>query len=136
MREPDPDLRSAFQALGRDVRATGPAFADVASKDALQAARARRRRQRGMWLAAAVVVPVIIALQFRSRDAIDYRAFTAATGIDLGAVSWTAPSDFLLTMPGDDLLEVVPSIDIHVPALPSDSSRPPDSHATPRRSSD
>lgn len=131
----DRDLRDAFTALGRSVRTTGLSFHQVTSREALNAARWRQRRHRVALLAVVVVIPAFFALRARTDRALDYERFTALTGIDLGEVTWEAPSDFLLDIPGRDLLRGVPLIEVQAPALAPDSIRSSDSNVTKRRSS-
>lgn len=130
----DRDLRDAFKALGSHVDATAPAFGELASRAALTAARWRRRRHQGVLLAAAILIPSVLVLRARVDRGLDYERFTALTGLDLGEVSWEAPSDFLLDVPGRDLLRRIPIIEIQLPALAPDSARSPDSNDTLRRS--
>ena len=132
----DHDLKDAFSALGSSVRATEPSFHELTSREALNSARWRQRRHRAALLAAAIVIPAFFVFRARTDRALDYERFTALTGIDLNEVTWKAPSDFLLDVPGRDLLRRVPIIEIQAPVLAPDSAqpRPPDSNATQRRS--
>ena len=132
----DRDLKDAFDALGSRLREAEPSFHQLASREALNSARWRQRRHRAALLAVAVLIPVFLVLHARTDRALDYERFTALTGIDLNEVTWEAPSDFLLDVPGRDLLRRVPMIEIQAPVLARDSAspRPPDSNATQRRS--
>src|SRR5688500_9320985 len=130
----DRDLKDAFEALGRSVRSTEPSFDQMTSHETLNAARWRQRRHRAVLLIIAVAGPAFLAVRARSDDALDYKRFTALTGLDLSEVTWEAPSDFLLDFPGRDLLREVPVIEIHAPGLSPDSARQPDSNDTKRRS--
>ena len=129
----DRDLKDAFAALGSSVRMTEPSFDQLASREALNAARWRQRRRRAVLLAVVVAIPAFLVLRGRTDRALDYERFTALTGIDLKEVTWVAPSDFLLNFPGRDLLRRVPLIEIQAPALAPDSARKPDTN-TQRRS--
>jgi hypothetical protein len=133
MTDDDAGVRSAFRTLGIDVRATGPSFRELASPTALRTARWRHRRRRGL---AGVVVALlaVVAWQLRDQDSFDYLEFTEATGIDLGEVSWQAPSDFLLNVPGRDLLRTVPLVQIRTPAVAPDSGQSLDTIDSKRRS--
>ena len=133
MNTDDRDLRDSFKALGGSLRATVPPFEELASREALHAARWRRRRRRGALLAIVAAIPAFLVLHARTDRALDYERFTALTGIDLGKVTWEAPSDFLLDVPGRDLLRGVPHIEIKGPVLAPDKARPPDSNDTKRR---
>ena len=135
----DRDLRDAFEALGSRVQPTEPSFHQMTSRAALDEARWRRRRQAvgaagAVLLSVAVAIPAFLAVRARTDHALDYERFTMLTGIDLKEVTWEAPSDFLLDVPGRDLLRGVPVIEIRTPALAPDSIRPPDSNNTKRRS--
>ena len=132
----DRDLKDAFEALGSSARATGPSFHELTSHEALNAARWRQRRHRAALLAVAVVIPAFLVLRDRTDRELDYERFTALTGIDLNEVTWEAPSDFLLDVPGRDLLSRVPVIEIQAPVLAPDSAspRPPVSNDSQRRS--
>jgi len=136
----DRDLKDAFEALGSRVRPTEPSFHQMTTREGLDEARWRRRRRQAVGaagaalLAVAVVIPAFLAVSARTNHALDYERFTTLTGIDLKEVTWEAPSDFLLDVPGRDLLRGVPVIEIRTPALAPDSIRPPDSNNTKRRS--
>lgn len=130
----DDDLHEAFETLGRHQQTSLPSFADLTSTKVMNASRRRRRRRRGALLAAVIMVPAFLALRARSEHGPDFERFTALTGIDPGQVTWRAPSDFLLDVPGRDLLRRVPLIEIQARPLSPDSARPPDSNATKRRS--
>ena len=130
----DRDLKDAFAALGSRVPASEPSFRQLTSGEALNAARWRRRHRRIALLLVVAVIPAFLAVRARTDRALDYERFTALTGIDLNEVTWEAPSDFLLDVPGRDLLRRVPLIEVHAPAFAPDSVRPPVSNDTQRRS--
>jgi hypothetical protein len=132
----DAELRRAFGALDRTMQACAPSFAELTYAGTLNAARRRSRARRAVLLIAAIVLPAFLVVRARSTQGFDFERFGVLTGLDPGAVSWQAPSDFLLSVPGADLLKTVPAIDANVPAIPADSTRPPATTATPRRSSD
>jgi len=118
------------------VPSTEPSFHQMTSREALEGARGQRRRRRtagAVLLSVAVAIPAFLAVRARTDHALDYERFTMLTGIDLKEVTWEAPSDFLLEVPGRDLLRGVPIIEIRTPALAPDSIRPPDSNDTKRR---
>jgi hypothetical protein len=131
----DRDLQDAFRALGSSIPQAGPSFDELTSREALHVTRWRHRRRRAALLAVAVAVPAFLALRARSDGGLDYERFTALTGLDLGEVTWEAPSDFLLDVPGRDLLRTVPLIEIQAPSLAPDSARSSDSNVTRRRPS-
>ena len=132
----DDEMRAAFNALDAEVQTSAPSFAEIASASALNDARRRHRARRGSLLIVAILIPAYIALRARSTPAFDFERFSALTGIDPGEVSWKAPSDFLLSVPGYDLLRTIPTIDVRVPAARADSIRPQENRSTVRRSSD
>jgi len=129
----DDNFRAAFDALRRQTQASAPSFVSLTSSTAMDASRRRHRRRRGALLVAAIVIPTVLVLRARSERGPDFERFTDLTGIDPGEVTWRAPSDFLLEVPGRDLLRRVPLIEIQAPALSPDSARPADSNATKRR---
>jgi len=130
----DDDLRAAFKALRRDATTTGPSFATLTSPTAMNAGRRRHRRRR-IALAVAVLLPVAFILRPRPSSEPDFERFMALTGIDLAEVSWRAPSDVLLDVPGRNLLRRVPLIDITAPPGFPDSVRQADTNQTKRRTS-
>jgi hypothetical protein len=130
----DRELKAAFEVLGSSLRATEPSFHQLTSREALNAARWRQRRRRAALLAVVIAMTAFFALRPRTDRALDYERFTALTGIDLGEVTWEAPSDFLLNFPGRDLLRVVPLIEVRAPDVAPDSVRSSDSNDTKRRS--
>lgn len=132
----DDHLRHAFDALRRETQASAPSFASLTSAAAMTTARRRRRRRRGALLVAAILIPTFIVLRAGPARGPDFERFTALTGLDPGEVTWRAPSDFLLDVPGRELLRTIPLVDVLAPLVPGDSARPADSNVTPRRSSD
>jgi ferric-dicitrate binding protein FerR (iron transport regulator) len=100
----DHHLKRAFEALRRDAASGTPPFgATVAAARARQTAAPRRR---ALGLAAVVVVAVVAVLAvatWRTRNG-------SRLEIDLATVRWHAPTDFLLNLPGDELLRSVPQL--------------------------
>jgi len=100
----DHRLRKGFEALRREDAAGTPPFrATVAAARARQAAAPGHRALR---LAAAVVVAVaavVVVSTWRERDGI-------RLDVDLATVRWQAPTDFLLKLPGDELLRSIPQL--------------------------
>lgn len=129
----DDDLRPVFDVLKRENESSVPSFASLTSAAAMITWQRRRLRRRGAILVSALFVPLALIALARREHAPNFERFTALTGLDLGQVTWTAPSDFLLDVPGRDLLRRVPLIEIRVPALSPDSTRPSDSNTTKRR---
>ncbi len=99
----DPQLKQAFGALRREAAAGTPPF-----QATVAAARARRTGAPGrriLKLAAVVVavMAVVIVSTRRGQNGV-------GLDIDLATVRWHAPTDFLLKLPGDDLLRSVPQL--------------------------
>jgi len=100
----DHHVKQAFEALRREATEVTPPFASTVA-----AARARPTaapRRRALGLAAAVVVAVVAAVlvsPWRERDGVRLE-------IDLATVRWQAPTDFLLKLPGEELLRSVPQL--------------------------
>jgi len=99
----DHDLGERFHALRREDAAGAPPFNAM-----LAAARARRAgppRRRTVWLAAAAVVAACVGLAL-----LFTRPHRHGVTIDLAAVRWEAPTDFLLDLPGAALLRALPKL--------------------------
>ena len=97
----DSDLGDRFRALRReDAAAARPFDTTLASARARRAARPRHRTG---WLAAAAVAVagVAVALLLTRPD-------RHGRTIDLATVRWEGPTDFLLVLPGDELLRSIP----------------------------
>ena len=107
----DAQLRDKFSRLRLSDESGGPDFAALVSPDALTQAR---RRQRGRKLGTAATLAGLsgLVLFILGSPDTDNRAparSAATIRIDLGAVYWRAPSDFLLDTPGRDLLRGLPT---------------------------
>jgi len=99
----DHQLRKGFEALRREDAAGTPPFgATVAAARARQATVPRHRALRLAAAAVAVVAVVVLSI-WRERDGVRLQ-------IDLATVRWRAPTDFLLKLPGDELLRSVPQL--------------------------
>ena len=100
----DHQIRKGFEALRREDAAGTPSFR--ATVAAARARPAASRGQRALRLAAAVVVAVVAALLVRTWRGRD----TVRLQVDLATVRWQAPTDFLLKLPGDELLRSIPQL--------------------------
>ena len=129
----DLDLRQAFDAL-KGVRDEMPSVADLTTPVVQNQWRRRRLTKRSIILAATIAIPALWLMQSREPAMPDFERFTALTGIDPGEVTWIAPSDVLLDVPGSDLLRTVPVIEILLPAMAPDTAQSPDSNDNKRRS--
>jgi hypothetical protein len=99
----DHDLRKGFAALRREDAAGTPLFqATVAAARARQAAAPGRR---AVWLAAVIVAVAAVLVVSTRRE-----RGSSRLEIDLATVRWQAPTDFLLKLPGDELLRSVPPL--------------------------
>jgi hypothetical protein len=99
----DHHLKQAFEALRREEVAGTPSFpATIAAARARRTARPRRRAL-GLVAAVLVVVAVVVISTRRERAGV-------GLDIDLATVRWHAPTDFLLNLPGDELLRSVPQL--------------------------
>ena len=97
----DHELGEQFHELRREDAAAVPPFDAT-----LAAARARRvapPRRRTGWLAAAAVVVAGVAVAL-----LVTRPDRQAGTIGLATVRWEGPTDFLLVLPGDELLRTMP----------------------------
>ena len=98
----DHHVKQAFEALRREDAAATPPFA--ATIAAARARRMARPRRRALGLAAVIVVVAVVVVSLRrERDGVRLE-------IDLATVRWQAPTDFLLNLPGDELLRSVPQL--------------------------
>jgi hypothetical protein len=96
-------LRKAFEALRReDAAGTTPFRATVAAARARPAAAPRHRVLRLVAAVVALVAVVVVSTR-RERDGVRLQ-------IDLATVRWQAPTDFLLKLPGGELLRSVPQL--------------------------
>ncbi|HEV2751518.1 MAG TPA: hypothetical protein VGV12_13430 [Gemmatimonadales bacterium] len=96
----DEELRQQFATLRREESAGASAF-----RDTLVAARARTRlsprRRLGLAAAALALVTLVVILTVGKRH---------RSAIDLAGVRVHAPTDFLLQLPGAELLRTVPRL--------------------------
>jgi hypothetical protein len=91
------DLRERFHVLRREDAAAAPAF-----RATLTAALAgpRQRRSGGAAVATALaLIALVLILTLRGRD---------RASVDLAGVRLHTPTDFLLQVPGEELLRTVP----------------------------
>lgn len=101
----DQQLHALFQQARREEAEAAPAFAATLAR--ARAARRPRRLRAGLVAALAIAGGIVALLILRGRP-----DMTAAGPVDLAAVRWTAPTDFLLETPGAELLRTVPRIAI------------------------
>ena len=97
----DHDLEERFHALRRAEAAAAPPFHTTLAAARVRGAGKPRRRTLGLAAAAAIVIAgVAVALLLTRR----------AAPTDLATVRLTAPTDFLLTLPNEQLLRTVPEL--------------------------
>ena len=99
----DHHLRKGFEALRREDAAGSPSFRATVAAARAHRAGAPRRRVLGLAAVVAVVVAAVVLSIRHDRDG-------GRLEIDLAAVRWHAPTDFLLKLPGDELLRSVPHL--------------------------
>ncbi len=103
--EVDPHLRDRFAEMRSEDEAGAPPFrATLAGAE-----RRHRRSPRGVRLragamaAAAVLAALALGLALLRRPG-------SGVELDLSATRWRSPTDFLLQLPGDELLRTVPRL--------------------------
>ncbi len=107
------DLRDEFARLRDEERRQATPFHDVLSKPIEPP-----RPARASWVritAAAAVLALIVGLTISRARWTTPQGPVAGTDqameiVDLGATSWTSPTDFLLELPSQALLEEVPEL--------------------------
>ncbi len=101
----DRDLRERFQALRREDSGRTPSFQTtlVTGRARRAAESAPRRRALGLAVATAVAAGVALVLLFSQHG-------RPGVAVDLATAHWEAPTDFLLRIPGDELLRTVPQL--------------------------
>ena len=126
----DTPLHALFAALRAQEAAAARTF-----EHTLADARAQTRRQsRSMPLrpAVAIIAVVLLALVVRAVPVRppDARPRSSAAPIDLTSHLWRAPTDFLLDLPGAELLRTIPTLGQPYPGLtPPSHPGSPDSIA-------
>jgi hypothetical protein len=117
----DSDVGTRFHALRQEDRGGAPPFG--ATLDAAYARRAPTGRGRRIALGAgALIAAALVVLVARAR--------APRPAIDLAAVRVPTPTDFLLQLPGADLLRSVPQLgglslpDARFPTPPTDRRTP------------
>lgn len=104
----DPDLRQAFAALRAEDTAQPPDLERLLARPRPSRPRAARLPRLAGFAAAAAAAAVAVLLLAHALG-----AFRSPTPHDVQAVSvasWTAPTDFLLRTPGQDILGPLPRL--------------------------
>ncbi len=101
----DRELRDRFQALRREDAGGAPPFGATLARARARGAGTWPPRWT-VWLAAAVVAVVVVLVGAR----VLFTNGRQGGLIDLAAVRWEAPTDFLLALPGEELLRAVPEL--------------------------
>ena len=104
--ERDREIEEMFARLKADERRDAPSFQEVRAR----ATRPHQPRSTRVpvlaTIAAAVAFLVIGTLVRQDRP----RSDVALLDVDLGASTWSSPTDFLLSTPGSDLMRMVPAV--------------------------
>ena len=95
------ELRNSFHALRREEAVRTPPF-DATVVAARRRTGPRLRRGALVLAAAAVLTGVALALVLAPHR--------QGARIDLATVHWDSPTDFLLRLPGDELLRTAPEL--------------------------
>jgi hypothetical protein len=109
----DPGLRARFQALAAEDQALVPSFEDSVGS----AARRRPFPMGRLAIAATALLAVVGAAGYRWIAA-ERRPLPFP--IDLAAVTWEGPTDFLLATPGAAFLRELPAIGTGPDDVPTD----------------
>lgn len=117
-RPPDQPLRDAFARLSREMAPLAP-NAERFIERARVAGRPRGavRLAPGLALASLLAVLAVVAVWDTRRAG--EREAVARQAAQLGNGQWRAPTDFLLDVPGAELLRTAPSFDTSPPAFHS-----------------
>ncbi len=110
--DPERELREEFARLRDEERRQATPFHEVLSKPV----EPRPTPVRASWVritAAAAVLALIVGLTISRARWTPSQGPTAGTDapveiVDLGTTSWISPTDFLLELPSQELLEEVP----------------------------
>jgi hypothetical protein len=121
----DAALRVRFRALAEAEAESAPPFARTPSCPRVDRRQVAVRVRLTVGVVAAVLALAAVGYAWRAR-----LARPVPFPIDLAAVTWTGPTDFLLETPGAGLLRDVPTIGIRydtvdgeAPSTPHDTSR-------------
>jgi len=97
-------LKQAFEALRRAAAAGTPPFRGTVAAARARHTTAPRRRAWGLAAVVGVAIAAVVSVStWRARQG-------GRLEIDLATVRWQAPTDFLLKLPGDELLRSVPQL--------------------------
>jgi len=114
----DQRLRDAFARLSREIAPQAPDAARFVGR--ARSARGRAHpRSLAPGLALASVLAVLAVVAFWGARRAGEREIVARQAAQLGNGRWRAPTDFLLDVPGAELLRTTPSFDTSPPTLPS-----------------
>jgi uncharacterized integral membrane protein len=97
----DEQLRERFAALRREHTIAAPVFRDILAAARSHPHAGARRRLGFAAGAALLLVALVLILTVRNRH---------RTTVDLASVRVHAPTDFLLQLPGADLLRTMPRL--------------------------
>jgi hypothetical protein len=126
--DPERELRDEFARLRDEERRQVTPFREVLSKPIEH----RPPPARASWVritAAAAVLALIVGLTISRARWTPSQGPIAGTGaaieiVDLGTTSWISPTDFLLELPSQELLEEVPTFGRTGDLIGEDRERP------------
>lgn len=106
----DHELQQRFERQRESALSQARPFDDVVSRGRLRRQRPSLRRPAAAGVAAVLMVVVLVATRVLADDSPPATADVSPNSLDLGAVTWRGPTDFLLDTPGREFLLSVPTI--------------------------
>lgn len=103
----DHDLTERFHALRREDAAAATPFRATLAAARARSAAAPRRRRFVVAAATALAAGLALVLLFTRHQR---PGIASGNAMGLATVRWTAPTDFLLELPGERLLRSVPEL--------------------------
>ena len=104
--ERDREIREMFARLKAEERRDVPSFQEVRAR-ATRRHQPRSTRLTVLATVAAAIAFFVIGTLVRQDPP---HADVALLVVNLGATTWSAPTDFLLSTPGSDLMRMVPAV--------------------------
>lgn len=121
----DHELQQRFERQRESLLSQARPFDDVLSRGRLRKKRPSLRRPAAAGVAAVLMVVVVLVGTRVLRDETPpATADVSPHSLDLGAVTWRGPTDFLLETPGREFLLSVPTISAIRTGSPDSTARP------------